>query len=281
MKKIIFMLCLAILVGCGEVPPPHPLLDKEGETNEVSGGGLIQEKIQISNTQNFPPSSGQLPHSKVEEPVSLLSPPNPLLSKEGETNEVSRGGNKISSWNLSPLPGDEVTLSLTTLSTHANHLIQVQWENLANIAYITIGWYSYQASIHEWSYYFEVQKNTFTPGEYFISIQDKSGEIIALNQKMTILGWQDHGINLNNITPNTLSNTQKSSIVLQWNGFSKVISVQLDNNIILKEASFDIINDRVMSIEVPKWIPVGSYHFNLLTVEKIVKLPSRALTIQP
>ena len=267
MKKIIFMLCLIwILAGCTTTESWSESNSWAEQITEVSSNPLIQA-----------PETKEAKKEIKQEIQNTWS----LISKdEWEENTLIQ--------NISPtiIPQpkkaiDSIFLSLTTLSTHANHLIQVQWENLANIAYITIGWYSYQASIHEWSYYFEVQKNTFTPGEYFISIQDKSGEIIALNQKMTILGWQDHGINLNNITPTTLSNTKKSSIVLQWNGFSKVISVQLDNNIILKEASFDIINDRVMSIEVPKWIPVGSYHFNLLTVEKIVKLPSRALTIQP
>lgn len=263
MKYMIAMLCMIMLVGCGEktIPDdPQPLsLEEKGETKEVSGSGLIQEE---------------------KEQDALLPP---LIKGDwgGFITQNNEPDVLLSPWQGGIEGGsDWVQLSPNTLSTHTNHLISLQTDAPEDILYVTIWGYSYKLSEHEGNKYFEIQKNTFSPGDYFISVQNNAWDIIGLEQKMTILWGQDYGINLINITPDTISNTKKTSIVLQWNGFSKVISVQLDNNIILKETNFDIITDQVMSIEIPQWIPVGRYNFNLLTTEKIVKLPSHALTIQ-
>ena len=175
--------------------------------------------------------------------------------------------------------GGEVTLSPNIISTHSNAFIELQNNSSQQVLYVTIGGYSYELTEHEEKYYFEIQKDTFAGGEYFISVQYPDGTIVGLDQQMIVQAGQDTEINLRNITPDRISNKKDTSIVLQGNGFEKIVSVQLDNNIILKEANFDIINDQVMSIEIPAGIPAGNYFFNLLTLEKVVELKQNSLRI--
>ena len=117
MKYIIPLLCIMILVGCGE---------------------SLQEKTLPTQTQNSPPSSGDLPASNGKEEQDALLPS--LLKGEAEGFITQNNEPDVL---LPPLlkkrgPGGKVALSPDTLSTHTNHLISLQTDIPEDILYVTI-----------------------------------------------------------------------------------------------------------------------------------------------
>ena len=84
--------------------------------------------------------------------------------------------------------------------------------------------------------------------------------------------YTDSKINIANITPGKISNKKDTFLVLQWNGFNKIIQMQLSNNVILKNTSFKTINDNVATIKIDKWLDIWEYFFTIMHTEWIEEL---------
>ena len=124
----------------------------------------------------------------------------------------------------------------------------------------------------------QIDRDTFTSGEYFVFFTLKSGKILTSDIRLAF----EHSsalINIANITPKSLGNDSDKYVVIQGNGFKKIVSIQLSNNLILKNAEFQIINNQVAGVRIPKDLPPGEYYFNIMDTSSIYELKNMRFTI--
>ncbi len=171
-----------------------------------------------------------------------------------------------------------ITFDNYNLNSNINNLIKINWDKKNLIKYVNIGWVSLTPIVDKDEIFLSIAKNTFWNWEYFIILQMMDNSIITLNKKISFV-FNDSETNIANITPKSIKNTQDTHIVLQWNWFSKVISLQLSNNIILKNASFEIISDQVMSVKIPKNLNKWTYFLNIMTTKWIINLKNNTFII--
>jgi hypothetical protein len=162
-------------------------------------------------------------------------------------------------------------LSNTQFNSNINNLLELSWDNIENIKYLNIGSYSINPVFKDNKAFFLINKDTFNSWNYFVFIQPTEWKIVPLNEQITFK-YSNSIVNIANITPNEVKNDKDRYIVLQWNGFSKIVSIQLNNNIVIKKTSFEVINDKVLSIKIQKWLQTGTYSFNIMTTDEIVEL---------
>lgn len=172
----------------------------------------------------------------------------------------------------------DLNFNQVQFNSNINNLLEISWKNIEKIKFLNIGSYSFTPNITDGSAYFLIKKNTFDSGNYFVFIQPKQWNIVPLDIQMNFQ-YSSSKVNIANITPNQVNNNKDSYIVLQWNWFNDIISLQLSNNIILKKTSFEIINDKVLSVKIDKNIEVGSYSFNIMTTNDIIKIDNMSFTI--
>lgn len=165
----------------------------------------------------------------------------------------------------------KLKLSNINFNSNINNLLEISWDNIENIKYLNIGSYSINPVFKDNKAFFLINKDTFSSWNYFIFIQPTEWKIVPLNEQITFK-YSNNLVNIANITPNEVKNDKDRYIVLQWNGFSKIISIQLNNNIVIKKTSFEVINDKVLSIKIQKWLDTGKYSFNIMTTDEIVEL---------
>lgn len=163
----------------------------------------------------------------------------------------------------------------------ADNLLELSWDNLEEIKFLTIWKSSFSPILKDWKVLFLIEKNIFDKWEYFWLLQTNSW-LITLDETINFI-WNikqnnDYDIEIINITPNII--TDEKLIVLQWEGFSKVVSIQFSNNIVIKKADFRIINDKVMSIALPKEIEKWEYYLNIMTTENIIQFKDSKFTIK-
>lgn len=169
-------------------------------------------------------------------------------------------------------------LNSTRFSSNINNLLQIKWDNLDTIDYVNIWWFSIKPQMDSWALLVSLDKNIFASWEYFLFFQLKNWEIFTTENKITFFHNQQK-INIANLTPDVIKNDQDRFIVIQWNWFKKIVSVQLNNNIILKDTSFNVVNDNVAAIKIPKWLNPWTYYFNIMDTEKIYELKNNTFTI--
>jgi hypothetical protein len=165
-----------------------------------------------------------------------------------------------------------------SFNSNINNLLEITWKNYDKIKFLNIWSYSFTPTFKDETAYFLINKNTFDSGNYFVFIQPIEWKIVPLNTQIQF-SFISSDINIANITPQTVNNTKDSYIVLQWNGFNDIISLQLNNNIILKNTSFEVINDKVLSVKISKDLEPGTYHFNIMTTNNIINLDTMNFTI--
>ena len=165
-----------------------------------------------------------------------------------------------------------------SFNSNINNLLEISWENINKIKFLNIWSYSFTPTFKDETAYFLIKKNTFSTGNYFVFIQPIEWKIIPLEIQIDF-SFTDSKVNIANITPALVDNTKDTYIVLQWNWFLDIISLQLNNNIILKETSFDIINDKVLSVKIDKQLQTWTYHFNIMTTDGIINLDNMNFTI--
>lgn len=171
-----------------------------------------------------------------------------------------------------------INLSNSIFNSNINNLLIVSWENLEQISYINIGWVSFTPKFENNKLYIWIDKNTFSNWEYFVIFQLKNKNIIYYPKKI-YFSHDDNSINISAITPNKIKNDIDRYIVIQWNNLSKVIRVQLSNNVVLKETNFNIINDNVISIKIPSWLNPWDYYINFMWTFGIFELNNSKFTV--
>lgn len=186
------------------------------------------------------------------------------IQKEEEIKEETQ------TWVIN-ITSKEVFLEKTSLNSNINNLIELSWSWKDFVEYVNIWWISLKPIKNLWKVYLSIDKNTFTSWEYFVIIQFINWDIENLEQKI-IFTYSNQKVNIANITPNEIQNDLDRYIVIQWNGFSKVVSIQLNNNIILKTTSFNIISDNVLWIKIPKWLEPWRYYINIMTTDWIYEI---------
>ena len=172
----------------------------------------------------------------------------------------------------------EYILNQTEFNSNINNLLEISGNNINNIQYINIGSFSFSPTFKDNKAYFLIEKDTFNSWNYFSLIQLKQWDIIVLDQEI-IFEYFNSPINIANITPNIVNNSKSSSIVLQWNGFDNIISIQLNNNIVLQQTSFQVINDKVLSIRIDPSLTIWTYSFNFMTPTGIIEIDNMSFSI--
>jgi hypothetical protein len=159
-----------------------------------------------------------------------------------------------------------------------NTLVEVSgsWQSL--IDFVIIWEKSFPVIEENKKFFINIPKNTFWNGEFFVFIQDRDKNIFPLEQKM-ISSFSDKDVNVQDIVPRSVSNTQDQNIILQWRGFSKTVSLQLSNNIVLKNTDFVIISDTVLQVKIPKWIEIWNYQLNIMTTKNIYQIQNIPFSI--
>ena len=186
---------------------------------------------------------------------SLIDIKDEVASKEPQITKEKVVDTKIKASNIS--------FSASSFSSNLNNLLEINWKNLESIKYVLIWEKSYNPIAFGWKIYIQIDKNTFSSWDYFVIFQLSNWDILTSDTKLHF-EYSNNKINIWNITPSRISNNIDRYIVLQWNGFNKLMSMQLSNNLIFKNTEFKIINDNVVSVKIPKWIEPWSYHLNLM-----------------
>lgn len=194
------------------------------------------------------------------------------VKKEEDLKDPNKIPEKISTWTIN------ITLDKTSLNWNINNLVEILWEWKDKIKYVTIWQISLTPISENNKVLLTIEKDSFSSWEYFIIVQLKDNTLLTLNEKITITHSKDM-VNIANITPNNIKNWSDRYIVLQWNWFSKVISMQLSNNVVLKNTSFNIISDNVISVKIPGEILPWNYYFNIMTTSWITELKNNIFTI--
>lgn len=158
---------------------------------------------------------------------------------------------------------NDINLSNFIFNSNINNLLIVSWNNLDKISYINIWWVSFTPQFKDNKLYVWIDKNTFANWDYFVIFQLNNKEIYYYPKKIYFY-HDDNSINISWITPNQIKNDMDRYIIIQWNNLSKVIRVQLSNNIVLKETNFNIVNDNVITIKIPAWLNPWDYYINFM-----------------
>lgn len=173
---------------------------------------------------------------------------------------------------------DNLSFNSTSFNSNINNLLEISWENIDKIKFLNIWSYSFSPVFKNSKAYFLIDENTFNSGNYFVFIQPIEWQIIPLETQINFT-FTNSEISVANITPNIVNNTKDSYIVLQWKWFSDIISLQLNNNIILQKTSFNVINDKVLSVKIDEQLDPWKYHFNIMTTDNIINLDNMTFTI--
>lgn len=178
---------------------------------------------------------------------------NQIINEEASNNKISN-----------------VLLNKTNFSSNINNLLEITWDNLEEIKFVTIWSNSFTPKLIDSKLYIWIDSDIFWTWNYFVIFQLNNWDIVTHDEQISFT-YSDSKVNVANITPNVFKNDIDRNIVLQWVGFSKVISIQLSNNVILKNTNFNIINDNVMSLLIPKELNPWKYKLNIMDTEWIYR----------
>lgn len=204
---------------------------------------------------------------------------NEKVEKNTEDNNDKIKEEKIKIDDLEKKEVKNISLSSYNFYSNIDNLIELSWENIENIKFMTILDSSFSPIFKDWKALFEIEKNIFDKWEYFAILQTSSW-VITLDKTINFVSNKDKSeseIKIINITPNIIKN--EKSIILQWEWFSKIISIQLSNTVVIEKTDFRIINDKVLAIAIPEGIPNWEYHLNIMTTGKIIQLDSNKFII--
>lgn len=175
---------------------------------------------------------------------------------------------------------EAITIPSGTLSSNIDNLVPLSGQNLESIDRVLVGEKSFVGSVKDGQYYFIIPKNTFGNGEFFIGLYLRNGQLVTTPDRLTFT-YNPNPINIAAITPSQIKNDQDRYVVVQGNGFGKMISIQLSNNLIFKNALFTVINDNVVSIKIPKDLEPGAYYFNMMDTAGIYEAKNIRFTVTP
>lgn len=183
--------------------------------------------------------------------------------------------NNIKSTNSTNQSSDNnIKISKTKFSSNINNIIKISWNNIEDIIEVKIWNYIYYPSIIEWLLYILVEQNTKLNWEYEVLLVFKDNSVQKLYTKL-FFSYNSESLIVSDITPSKIKNDIDRNIILQWKWFSKVISIQLSNNIVLKDTYFNIINDNVLNIKIPKGLDKWIYGINIMNTDWIIRPDSK------
>lgn len=169
-------------------------------------------------------------------------------------------------------------LEKTSFNWSVNNLVLAYWSWLEQIQYIKI-WELYFNLVEiDWKYYVWIDKNLLKDWNYNVSLILKNNEVLAYSKQISISN-DTNSISVYNITPNKLKLDIDKNIVLQWVWFSKIMSIQLNNNTILDSSNFEVVSDNVLILKLPKNLWVWEYSLNIMWVDKIYEITNKNFSI--
>jgi len=172
----------------------------------------------------------------------------------------------------------EIQLRETNFNSSFNNLLEISWNNLKTIKFIMIWETNFKPIFDSWKLYIQIDKYLFQTWDYFVLMQMQNWTIKTIDSKIHF-DYSPWNINIWKIMPNIIDNRTDKYILIQWNWFLKLVSIQLSNNMILKNTEFKVINDNVISIKIPNWITPWKYKFNLMDINWIYEDKTNILTI--
>jgi hypothetical protein len=209
-----------------------------------------------------------LPYSKITENKKESSLQSPTIKEKVQSNTEKIEWENTITKNETNTFNKKIELSETTFSSNIDNLIKVNGSN-NEVKNISIWKNSFEIKTFKWETFIEIEKYTMESWDYDVLFHLKNWKILKYDEKIHLWEAKQKNIFIQNITPNKLNNNKNSYIVLQWLWFKKIISIQLSNNIVLTQTNFEIINDNVMSILIPKWLKWWKYSMNLMTTDGI------------
>ncbi|MDD5213775.1 MAG: hypothetical protein PHG82_05100 [Candidatus Gracilibacteria bacterium] len=171
-----------------------------------------------------------------------------------------------------------VKLSNLSFNSNINNLLIISGDNLGNIQYVNIGGKTFTPKLDNNKLYIGIDKDSFASGDYFLLFQLKNNQIQTYQSKIKFT-YDSNSINISQITPSSIKNDIDRYLVIQGNNLSKVIRVQLSNNVILKDTSFKVINNNVITIKIPAGLNPGNYFINFMGTQGIFELKNSQFTI--
>lgn len=169
-------------------------------------------------------------------------------------------------------------LSKKNFETYKDNLIQIYWENLDFIKELKI--WNYKFSLNKiWdNYYLPIEKNIIKKWTYNITLTDyKNNNYFYKN--LISFNDDENNIKIYDIVPKKVDNKIQKKLVIQWVWFSKIISIQINNNTILESSSFEIISDNLVIINLPKNLLKWNYYLNIMWTDKIYEIKNIFFTI--
>ena len=90
----------------------------------------------------------------------------------------------------------------------------------------------------------------FADGDYFVAAYSKEGKLSPLKDKLTFVTDQQ-SIGVSFVTPSSVPSSRDSYVTLQGKGFSRIVSVQLSNSLVIKNAFVRTVDDTVAIVRIP------------------------------
>lgn len=172
----------------------------------------------------------------------------------------------------------KLVINSKNIEVYKDNLIWLSWENLDFIDSIKI-WEKYFKTIKIWEKYFlPIEKNVLKWWKYEIKILNKQNLETIFSNEINFID-NDNLIKIYDITPKIISKEKSTNIVLQWSWFSKIISIQINNNTILEKSNFEIISDNLAIVKLPKDLEIWEYYLNIMWTDKIYEIKNIFFTI--
>lgn len=123
-----------------------------------------------------------------------------------------------------------------------------------------------------------MDRASFAAGEYFVAVLGKDGKLVPT--KETVVFESDgQSVGISSVIPSSVPGSRDSYVTLQGRGFSKIVSIQLSNSLVIHNASFRLVNDSVAIVKIPAGISEGNYAMNVMDVSGISSPKNAIVTI--
>lgn len=176
---------------------------------------------------------------------------------------------------------ESIRVNSGILSSNINQLLEISASsNLDTIDRVIIGEKTFVWVVQGKVYYVTIPKNTFWNWDFFLGLYLKNGKLVSTDEKISFV-YNSSPINIGAITPTEIKSDADRYVVVQGNGFEKIISIQLSNNLIFKNTLFTVVNDNVVSVKIPKWLQTGEYYFNIMDTAGIYEAKNMPFTVMP
>lgn len=207
--------------------------------------------------------------------TDLVIPPKVTITREIVKKEEIK--EKIPT-QVTLLEPTDIVINQINYNSNINNLVALHGKDLDSIEFVNIWEKRIRPVYSSGTLFIQIDHDAFSTGEYFVFFTLKNGKILTSEYRLSF-EYSPSAINISNISPQSIQNNEDRFIVIQWNGFDKIVSIQLSNNLILKNAEFNIINKQVAGVKIPKGLPIWEYYFNIMDTSSIYELKNMRFTI--